>query len=124
MNSKSVISALQVMRRRALLMFLAAFLVALPVFAHGGFEHVAGNVVQITNGVMSLRTSTGLVYVKLDATTEITRDKLKAQVADLVPGTRVVVDVPEGHNGGSAVAHAVKIGGAAAPAAHDGHDAH
>jgi hypothetical protein len=101
-------------RRGVLFTLLAAFLVALPVFAHGGFDHVTGNVVQITNGVMSLRTSTGIVYVKLDATTEITRDKVRAEVTDLVPGTRVVVDVPEGSNGGRAVAHAVKI----SPASH------
>lgn len=106
---------------RALFLALVVLVLALPVLAHGGFDHVTGNVVQITNNVMSLRTSTGIVYVKLDATTEITRDKVKAQVSDLVPGTRVVVDVPEGHNGGGGVAHAVKIGTAAAPASHDAH---
>jgi hypothetical protein len=106
--------------RLAALAFLVVFALTMPTFAHGGFEHVAGNVVQVTNGVMSFRTSTGIVYVKLDATTEITRDKVKAQVADLVPGTRVVVDIPEGSNGGNAVAHAVKISNTA-PAAHDSH---
>jgi hypothetical protein len=122
MTSKFFTSALRI----AAVTCVAALLLMLPAFAHGGFEHVAGNVVSVTNGVMTLKTSTGPVTVKLDAKTEITKDKQKADVADLAPGTRVVVDIPEGNK--ENLAHAVKIGSATAAttAAHDdhAHDAH
>jgi hypothetical protein len=102
---------------------VATFLLAgaLPILAHGGFEHVAGNVVKVSNNVVTLKTSTGMVDVKLDAKTAITKDKEKAQLVDLVPGARVVVDIPEGNK--DKLAHAVKIG-TAAPAAHADHGEH
>jgi hypothetical protein len=108
-------------------LFLAAgFLVlSLPAFAHGGFEHVIGNVVKLANNVLTVKTSTGNVDVKLDDKTEITKLKLKALVSDLVPGTRVVIDIPEGPEGSAPakdrVAHAIKIGPAVEHAGHDGH---
>ncbi len=99
---------------------LAVVLIAMaaPVFAHGGFDHVIGNVVKVSSGVLTVKTSTGLVDVKLDAATEITKDKLKAQLTDLTPGARVVIDIPEGSK--DKLAHAVKIGAATA-SVHDGH---
>ncbi len=89
----------------------------IPVFAHGGFDHVIGNVVKVSNNVLTVKTSTGLVEVKLDPKTEITKDKQTALPADLAPGVRVVVDIPEGSK--DKLAHAVKIGTATAD-----HDAH
>jgi hypothetical protein len=96
------------------------FVLSAPVFAHGGFDHVIGNVVKVSNNVLTVKTSTGNVDVKLDAKTEIMKDKSKAQVADLAPGVRVVVDIPEGSKDN--LAHDIKIG-TAAVAGHD-HEAH
>ena len=109
-----------------------ASIASIPMLAHGGFEHVAGNVIKVANGVMTLQTSTGPVDVKLDAKTEISKDKQKAQLSDLTPGTRVVVDIPESEAEGNKIklAQAVKIGnaspaaGAATSGGHEGHDAH
>lgn len=95
------------------------------VFAHGGFDHVTGTVVKVDNNVLTVRTAKGDVPVTLDAKTEITRGDHSAQAADLKPGLRVVVDVPEGSK--TNLAHSVKIGAAAkagtTAATHD-HDGH
>ena len=114
MNRKSGTAALAAL-------FIA---IAIPVFAHGGFEHVIGNVVKVSSNVLTVKTSTGNVDVKLDAKTEITKDKAKAQIWDLAPGARVVIDVPEDSK--DKIAHAVKIStaGAAAVADHDAHAGH
>jgi len=77
-------------------------------FAHGGFEHIRGTVVKVANNVLTVKTAKGNVDVKLDSKTELTRGDQKAQLADLKPGTRVVVDLPEG--GKDPTAHSVKIG--------------
>jgi hypothetical protein len=79
-----------------------------PVFAHGGFDHVRGTVVKITNHVLTVRTPNGNIEVKLNDKTELTKNDRKAALADLVPGARVVVDVPEGNKDN--LAHSVKIG--------------
>jgi hypothetical protein len=91
---------------------------AAQVLAHGGFEHVIGTVVRVENNVMTVKTAKGDVAVKLNEKTEITRNDQKAQAADLKPGTRVVVDVPEGSK--DRVAHSIKVGvsGAATAPAH------
>src|ERR1700739_2502076 len=87
----------EILNRRVLCSLAVVLIVlAVPVFAHGGFDHVIGNVVKVSNNVLTVKTSTGIVDVKLDAATEITKDKQKAQLVDLTPGARVVVDVPEG----------------------------
>jgi hypothetical protein len=92
----------------------ASLLLALtvPVFAHGGFDHVIGTVVTTTNNVLTVKTAKGNVDVKLDDKTEITKSDQKAQIADLKPGTRVVVDIPEGSK--DKIAHSVKVGAASA----------
>ena len=87
----------------AVLVFAAA-----PVFAHGGFDHVMGTVVQVSNNVLTVKTAKGNVDVKLDEKTELTKNDQKAQLADLTPGARVVVDIPEGSK--DKLAHSVKIG--------------
>jgi hypothetical protein len=97
---------------------------AMQVFAHGGFDHVSGILVTTEKNVLTVRTAKGDVTVTLDAKTEITRGDKPAQAADLKPGVRVVVDIPEGSK--TKLAHSVKIGTAAKAAtseAHD-HDAH
>jgi hypothetical protein len=83
-------------------------------FAHEGFEHVMGTVVQVANNVLTVKTSKGNVDVKLDGKTELTKNNQKAQISDLKPGVRVVVDMPEGSK--DKIAHSVKIGTAAAAA--------
>jgi len=87
---------------------------AAMAFAHGGFEHVQGTVAKVDKGVLTVKTAKGDVAVKLNAKTEITKDTHAAQVADLLPNARVVVDVEEGDK--SMTAHSVKIGATAAPA--------
>ena len=88
---------------------------ATQVIAHGGFDHVVGTVVKVENNVLTVKTAKGDVDVKLNEKTEITRNDRKAQAADLKPGTRVVVDVPEGSK--DRVAHSVKVGVPAAAGA-------
>jgi hypothetical protein len=84
------------------------------VFAHEGFDHVMGTVVTSAGNVLTVKTAKGNVDVKLDDKTELTKGSQKALPADLKPGVRVVVDIPEGSK--DKIAHSVKIG-VAAPAA-------
>ena len=107
-------------RNRCLLLSLAMILCVfiVPAFAHGGFDHVIGNVIKVSGNVVTVKTSTGIVEVKLDAKTEISKDKQPAHIGDLAPGARMVIDIPEGS--GDKVAHAVKIGTGTA-ADHDAH---
>lgn len=109
--------------RRAVALCVGLFLLALaaPVFAHGGFDHVIGTVAKVDNNMVTVTTSKGDVVVMLNDKTEITKEDKKAMAADLVPGVRVVVDIPEGNK--EKLAHSVKIGVAAASAGHhDDHD--
>ena len=89
----------------------ALFAFAAPVFAHEGFDHVMGEVVSLADNVLTVKTEKGSVGVKLDDKTELTKNDQKAQVADLIAGVRVIVDIPEG--GKDKIAHSVKIGVAA-----------
>jgi len=89
---------------------------AVQIFAHGGFDHVTGTVVKVENNVLTVKTAKGDVPVTLDAKTEITQGDHAAQAADLKPGVRVVVDVPEGSK--TKIAHSVKIGTAGTSAKH------
>jgi hypothetical protein len=97
---------------RVLAVALALSLLAFAAFAHEGFDHVTGTIAKVTGNVVTVKTAAGNVDVKLDSKTEITRNDQKAQVADLKPGTRVVVDVPEGSK--DKIAHSVKLGLASA----------
>jgi len=80
----------------------------MQLFAHGGFDHVIGTVVKIEYRVLTVKTAKGNVEVKLSEKTEITKNNQKAEIADLKPGTRVVVDVPESSR--DKVAHSIKLG--------------
>jgi hypothetical protein len=109
-------------RRNIIISLLTLLLVcAAQIFAHGGFDHVIGTVVKLENNVLTVKTAKGDSTVKLDAKTEITRNDHAAQAADLKPGVRVVVDIPEGSK--TKVAHSIKLGTAPAAAAH-AHDTH
>ena len=92
---------------------------AAPVFAHGGFDHVMGTVVQVSNNVLTVKTAIFAgtsTWNKLDDKTELTKNDQKAQLTDLTPGARVVVDIPEGSK--DKLAHSVKIGAASKAVAH------
>jgi len=80
-------------------------------FAHGGINHVMGAVVKVENNVLTVKAAKGDVDVKLTGKTELTQGK-KAEIAELKPSARVIVDVPEG--GKDFTAHMVKIGVVAA----------
>jgi len=109
MNRKSHITITRTPKRSlALPLAVLLFVLTAAAFAHEGFEHVMGTVVKIADNVLTVKTSKGDVEVKLDGKTEITKNNHKAQRADLTPGVRVVVDVPEGAK--DKIAHSVKIG--------------
>src|SRR5580658_10739579 len=103
---------------KAVLALTVVLALAAPMFAHGGFDHVMGTVVKVADHVLTVKTTKGNVDVKLDEKTELTKDGMKADIVDLKPGVRVVVDIPEGNK--EMLAHSVKIGAAKA-AAHDTH---
>ena len=97
-------------------------LFALAAFAHGGFDHVMGTVAKVTGSVLTVKTAKGDVDVTLGEKTAFTKNNQKAQLVDLTPGVRVVVDVPTGSK--EKLAQSVKIGAAAAGHETAGHDAH
>ena len=89
-------------------LILVVFALSNLLIAHGGFDHVLGTVVKVENNVLTVKTAKGNVDVTLNEKTEITKADQKAQLADLKPGMRVVVDVPEGSK--DRIAHSVKVG--------------
>ncbi|MGA7235111.1 MAG: hypothetical protein WBY44_05510 [Bryobacteraceae bacterium] len=97
-------------KRRGALLSLTFILLALAnqTLAHGGFDHVIGTIVRVANNVLTVKTAKGNVDVSLNDKTEITKSDQKAVLADLKPGARVVVDVPE--HSKVKIAHSVKIG--------------
>jgi hypothetical protein len=121
MNHKNIITISQ--RGRWTLAWLLAGLsiLAVQLIAHGGFDHVIGTVVKFENNVLTVKTSKGNVDVRLNEKTEITKSDQKAEIADLKPGARVVVDIPEGSK--DKVAHSVKVG-VSSPASARGHSTH
>src|SRR5579864_535264 len=100
----------------AWLIVAALVFTAMLAFAHGGFDHVMGTVVKVADNVLTVKTAKGLVDVKLDDKTELTKNDQKAQFTDLAPGARVVVDIPEGSK--DKIAHSVKIGTVSKTASH------
>ncbi|MBV8845419.1 MAG: hypothetical protein JO307_21630 [Bryobacterales bacterium] len=119
MNLANTITIKRFTKMAAASLSLALLLFGVQLFAHGGFEHVIGTVVKVDNNVLTVKTAKGNVDVRLNEKTEITRNNQKAGMADLKPGTRVVVDVPEG--GKDKTAHSVKIGITESATGHDSH---
>jgi hypothetical protein len=107
---------------RFAVVFLASVSFATLSFAHGGFDHVMGTVVKVESNKLTVKTAKGDVAVKLDEKTEYTKDDHKASAADLAPGLRVVVDLPEKVK--SPAAHSIKIGAADATDSHSEHSEH
>ena len=125
MHPKTSTTTITSRLRRAMLLATAGiFALSTAVFAHGGFDHVMGTVVKVTDNVVTVKTAKGNVDVKLDAKTEITKDNMKAVLADLKPDVRVVVEIPETSK--DKVAQAIKIGAGPMVADHDAadHDHH
>jgi hypothetical protein len=92
----------------------------LPLIAHGGFDHVNGTVVKVERNIVTVKTAKGEVVVKLGEKTEITKNDLKAEISELKPGARVVIDIPEGNK--EMLAHSVKVGvSSATPHTHEEH---
>jgi hypothetical protein len=107
MNHKNTITTKR-FRGVALWVSVALLAMSAQLIAHGGFDHVMGTVVKIENNVLTVKTAKGNVDVLLDDKTEITKNDQKALTGDLTPGTRVIVDIPEGSK--DKVAHSVKVG--------------
>jgi hypothetical protein len=107
-QNNTIITTKRFARRASLWLSLALLAFAAQVTAHGGFEHVIGTIVKVENNVLTVKTAKGNVDVRLNEKTEITKNDQKAEAGDLKPGTRVVVDVPEGSK--DKVAHSVKVG--------------
>jgi len=103
----------------AALLGVALLLFGVQLYAHGGFDHVIGTVVKAENNVLTVKTAKANVDVRLNEKTEITRNDQKAGIADLKPGARVVVDIPEGSK--DKLAHSVKIGITEAATGHESH---
>lgn len=85
-----------------------------PALAHGGFDHVRGTVVSASNNMITVKTSSGTVDVKLDGRTKFTKNGQNAQLSDLAAGSRVIIEIPNA-KGSDKVAQSVTIG-AASPA--------
>jgi len=103
-------------RKAAVWLVLALFALSAHLMAHGGFDHVRGTVVKVENNTLTVKTAKGNSNVRLNEKTEITKNDQKAAIADLTPGTRVVVDIPEGSK--DKIAHSVKVGVAEPAAVH------
>ena len=108
MNHNSTITTKRFAPQTSLWLCLALLAFAVQLTAHGGFDHVIGIVVKVENNVLTVKTAKGNVDVRLNEKTTITKNDQKAGTADLKPGTRVVVDVPEGSK--DKIAHSVKVG--------------
>ena len=77
--------------------------------AHEGMEHITGTVATVSENVLSVKTIKGAtVEVRLDAKTQYVQGKEHAKLADIKPGTRVVVHAMK--TNGAFVAHEVSIG--------------
>jgi hypothetical protein len=100
------------MKRRNImkkLAFLASFLVAPTLFAHGGHDHVMGTVTAVTETRLDVKTSEGkTLTIRLTGETKYEKEKKPATVKDLKPGVRVVVDADRDKE--ALVAKEVKIG--------------
>jgi hypothetical protein len=108
MNHNNTITTKRFAQRTSLWLCLALLAFAVQLIAHGGFDHVIGTVVKVDNNVLTVKTAKGNVDVRLNEKTTITKNDQKAGTADLKPGTRVVVDVPEGSK--DKIARSVKLG--------------
>jgi len=108
MNHNSIITTKRFAQQTSLWLCLALLAFAVQLIAHNGFDHVIGTVVKVEDNVLTVKTAKGNVDVRLNEKTTITKNDQKAVIADLKPGTRIVVDVPEGSK--DKIAHSVKLG--------------
>jgi hypothetical protein len=116
MHHNSTITTNRFARRASLWLCVGWLAFAVQLIAHNGFDHVIGTVVKVDNNVLTVKTAKGNVDVRLNEKTTLTKNDQKAAIADLKPGTRVVVDVPEGSK--DKIAHSVKLGVSEVSGAH------
>ena len=101
------------MNRRTLCLALAAALAAshaVPLFAHGGHEHVMGTVktVDAQAGKLEVSTKDGkVVAVQLNDKTKYLRGTATVEAKDLAVGERVVVDAAK--EKGALVAREIRL---------------
>lgn len=99
--------------RRTLAQALAslAFLVSATLFAHGSHEHTMGTVTAIDAKHVEVNTQDGkIVSVQLTPDTKYVKGKAAAKFADVVVGTRVMVESKKEKD--RLVAEEVQIGAA------------
>jgi len=101
---------------------MAAVFAPAPMSAHGGFDHLLGTVVKVSNDVLTIKTTAGNADVKLDKQTDLTKNGKRAKLTDLKAGARVVVDLHKGDQ--DKVAHSVRIGAPSKPVNPQAHGLH
>ncbi len=108
-----------IITRRSFFQAAGIALIAAPVFAHGGLEHVMGTVTAISDTSVTVKTAAGkTVEVGFDAKTTFAKSDQAIQKTDIKVGDRVVIHAEK--EGAKLVAHTVEIGtaGAAKAAKH------
>ena len=78
------------------IVFVAAFLLALGSFAHGGVEHLKGTVTRVDGTSITLAREKGQpVVVDTDAKTEFSRSGEKVMLKDIAVGDKAVIHAVE-----------------------------
>jgi hypothetical protein len=81
------------MQRFVISIVITVLMVAGTALAHNGNEHIAGTVTAFQSNHISVKTPDGKnVMVMVSPKTKYLRDKAAAKPADVVVGTRVVID--------------------------------
>jgi len=98
------------MTRRMVALALAVFLpAAVPLLAHGGYNHVVGTVTAMDASHVEVKTRSGkTVSVKLTDATKYTKSGGAAAASDMQVGQRVSVEAK--HKGEDLEAEEVKLG--------------
>jgi hypothetical protein len=112
-------------RKEALVLALFLLLASVQAaFAHGGAEHVMGNVSKVSAQSVTVHTTDNKdVEVGLNAKTAYTRDQKKVAATDMKIGDRVMIEAKEVDE--KLVADSVALGASANKSEHADHaDAH
>jgi Domain of unknown function (DUF5666) len=96
------------MKFRVSALLFCVLLLAIVSFAHGGEEHVMGEVTAISSDAVTVRTTANtVVTVSIAAETEFTKGNSHATIADLKTRDRVVIHAKK--EGNRLVAHTVHL---------------
>ena len=97
---------------RKLVVLLSIALIAISVFAHGDEQHVVGKVTKVTQGSVTVQTTSKMsVEVTVTSDTKFTKGSASVTLKDLQVGDRVVIHAMP-MKGGMLMAHTVQIGAA------------